>query len=169
MKKEEIKTKDNIEKLEKVIEEKKKIPQKVKEKINSKTFENIIFAVVIFVYLGALNLGMKNIPTENYLLDLKVFGMMLLAVTIVLFEVAYKKEKGSLWIHGAETMCLAVFTMYLVYFYSMYYSTFGNIIFSFAGTALVYYIIKIFIERRKVVKDYNKELIDIGEIVKKVN
>ncbi len=167
MKNEELKTKENIQKLEKVIEEKKKIPQNIKDKISTKTFENIIFAVIIFVYLGALNLGMKNIPTENYLLDLKVFGISLLVITILVFELAYKKEKGSLWIHGIEFMILAIFTMYLIYFYSMYYGTFGNIIFSFAGISIVYYVIKIVIERKKVVKDYNKRLTDIGEIVKK--
>ena len=51
MKREDKKTKENIEKLGKVIEEKKKIPREVKEKITSKRFENIIFVSIIIVYL----------------------------------------------------------------------------------------------------------------------
>ena len=78
MKKEDIKRKDNIEKLSKVVEENKKIPKEIKEKISSKIFENIIYSAIIVVYLGALNLGMANIPTDNYITDLKVFSVLLL-------------------------------------------------------------------------------------------
>lgn len=78
MKKEDIKRKDNIEKLSKVVEENKKIPKKIKEKISSKIFENLIYSAIIIVYLGALNLGISNIPTENYIVDLKVFSAILL-------------------------------------------------------------------------------------------
>ena len=63
MKKQEKKTKDNIENISKVIENKKQIPKTVKEKINVKIFENIIFASIVFIYLNVLNIGMSNIPT----------------------------------------------------------------------------------------------------------
>lgn len=167
MKKEDEKTRENIDKLSKVIAEKKKIPQNIKDKINAKIFENLLFVAVIIVYLGALNLGMVNIPTENYLVDLKVFGVILLVVTIILIEIAYKKDKGSLWIHSIELMVLSFFTMYLVYFYSIYYNTFGTIIFSFIFICMIYYTIKILVARKRIIKEYNKSLIDIGEIVKK--
>jgi hypothetical protein len=149
-----------------VIEEKNKIPKEIKEKIGSQLFQNIIFAVIIFVYLGALNLGMANIPTENYLMDLKVFSFILLAITIIFFELAYNKDKSELWLHGIEIMGVSIFTVYLIYFYSIYYNTFGNILFSFAFVYFLYYAIKIIIMRRKTIKNY-KNLTDIGEIVKK--
>ena len=47
MKNENIKTNDNIEKLGKVLEEKKKIPKNIREKINSKRFEDIAVGAVI--------------------------------------------------------------------------------------------------------------------------
>jgi len=74
--KETAKRKENIEK---ILAEKIKVPKEIKDKINTKVFVNIVLAVVIMVYLGALSLGMQNIPTENYIMDLKVFGIMLLA------------------------------------------------------------------------------------------
>lgn len=168
MKKNDIKTKENIENLSKVIESKKKIPKEIKDKIISKIFENIIFAIIIIIYLGALNLGMINIPTENYLVDLKVFSITLLIITIILFELAYKKDISSLWMHGIEIMVVAIFTTYSIYMYSIYYNTFGSIIFSFSMLYLIYYAVKLIIMKRKIVKQYNKSLIDIGEIVKKV-
>ena len=167
MKKEDTKTKANIEHISKVIEEKKKIPNEIKEKVNSKIFENIIFGIIILIYLGALNLGVANIPTDNYLVDLKVFGALLLILTIIMFETAYKKDKSSLWLHGVEVMVIAIFTMYLVYLYSIYYKTLGSIILTVALLYLIYYGIKILIERRNTIKNYNKSLGDIGEIVKR--
>ncbi len=158
---------ENIEKLSKVIEEKKKLPKEVKGKISSKIFENVLFVAIIIIYLGALNLGMTNIPTENYIFDLKVFSIMLLVGTIITFELAYKKDKSNLWVHGVEILVLAVFTTYLVNLYSMYYNTFGTLIFSTIGLYLIYYFVKILIERRKIIKQYKKSLVDIGEIVKK--
>ncbi len=167
MKKENAKTKGNIENLSKVIEEKKKIPQKIKEQISSKRFENIIFAVVMIVYLIALNLGMANIPTENYLVDLKVFSVMLLCISIILFELAYKKDVGDLWLHAIEIMIISIFTAYLMHLYSIYYNTFGSIIFIAAAIFLIYYVIKILLMKRSIIKKYNKSLVDINEIVKK--
>ena len=41
--------KNNIDKISKVIEENKKIPKEIKEKISSKIFENIIFITIILV------------------------------------------------------------------------------------------------------------------------
>lgn len=159
--------KKNIEKISKVIEEKKIIPKEIKEKISSKIFENIIYVALILLYLGALNIGMSNIPTENYITDLRVFSMLLLVLTIIMFELAYKKDKGELWIHGIELMVVAIFTTYLQYLYSIYYSTFGTVVLTFALFYLIYYSVKILIEKRRIVKEYNKSLIDIGEIVKR--
>ena len=166
MKKEEPNTKENIEKLTEVIESKKKIPKKVKDNIVAKAFENLLFFANITVYLGSLNLGIANIPTENYLTDLKVFSIILLALTIILFEMGYKKDKSVYWLHGIEILIVAIFTTYLIYLYYLFYNSniLESIIFSVIA---IYYITKILIIRKKIIKEYNKSLIDIGEIVKK--
>ena len=166
MKKDDLKTKDNIEKLSKVIEEKNKIPKEIKDRLASIKFQNIIFAFLIFAYLGAINLGMNNIPTDTYLMDLKVFSITLLIITIGIFEFAYKKDKSEFWLHGIEVMVIAVFTVYLIYFYSIYYNNFGNIVFSVATVYFIYYVAKILIMQKSTINKY-KNLTDIGEIVKR--
>ncbi|MCI8518793.1 MAG: hypothetical protein HFJ51_01335 [Clostridia bacterium] len=166
MKKEDLRTKDNIEKLGKVIEEKNKLPKEIKDKIASVRFQNIIFAFLVFAYLVALNLGRDNIPTDTYLIDLKVFSITLLVITIGIFEFAYRKDKSEFWLHGVEVMIIAVFTVYLIYFYSIYYNNFGNIVFSVASVYFIYYVVKILIMQRRTINKY-KSLTDIGEIVKK--
>ena len=167
MKREERKRKDNIEKLTKEVEEKKKIPKEVKEKINSKVFENMILAAIIMVYLVSLNFGMTNIPTDTYRTDLKVFSILLLIITIMIFEWGYKKDNESIWLHGVEVMILGVITLYLIYLYSMYYSTYGTLILSIGIIYLIYYAIKIVIIQKRIEKEYIKSLNDIGEIIKK--
>lgn len=158
--------KKNIEQLEKVVEEKKKIPKSVKEKINSKVFENIIIAAIFIVYFGSLSFGMDNIPTDMYLNDLRIFSILLLATTIILFEYGYKKDNGEIWIHGVEVMAVAIFTLYLIYLYSIYYATYSILLFIAGLIALVYYAIKIVITQRMVETSYKKSLRDIPEIVK---
>ena len=85
--------KKNIENLEKVIEEKKKIPKEIKNKINSKVYENLAFIAIILLYLTSLYFGMTNIPTDMYLTDLRFFSIILLITTIIVFEYGYKKDK----------------------------------------------------------------------------
>lgn len=167
MKREERKRKDNIEKLTKEVEEKKKIPKEVKEKINSRIFENMIIAAIIMVYLVSLNFGMTNIPTDTYRTDLKVFSILLLIITIMIFEWGYKKDNESIWLHGVEVMVLGVITLYLIYLYSMYYSTYGTLILSIGIIYLIYYAIKVVIIKKRIAKEYKKSLNDIGEIIKK--
>jgi len=106
MRREERKKKDNLEKLEQELEQKKKLPKEIKEKINSKIFENSVILVLIMVYFVALNLGMNNIPTETYIMDLKVFSIILLIITILVFEFGYKKDNDSMWLHGVEIMVI---------------------------------------------------------------
>ncbi len=158
--------KKNIEQIEKIIEEKKKIPKSVKEKINAKVFENMVIVAIIMIYVAALNIGMTNIPTDTYIMDLKVFSVILLIATILIFEFGYKKDNGGLWLHGVEVMVIAIFTLYLIYFYSIYYSNYGTLLISAGIVFLIYFAIKMIITQKRIESQYNKSLTDIGEIVK---
>ena len=122
--------------------------------------------IIIIIYLIALNIGMYNIQTDMYLNDLKVFSIILLIITILLFEYGYKKDDGELWLHGIEIMVIAVFTLYLIYLYSIYYLNYGTLLVSIGMIYVVYYIVKILITNRRIKKNYKKSLKDITEIVK---
>lgn len=159
--------KKNIEKLEKVIEEKKKIPKEVKQKINSKAFENIAIAAAIIVYFASLAYGMANIPTDMYLIGLKVLSIVLLTATILILEYGYKKDNGEIWLHGIEVMAIGVLSIYLIYLYSIFFANYGTLLLIAGIICLVYFAIKIVIIQRRIEKEYNKSLTDIGEIVKK--
>ena len=159
--------KKNIEKLEKVIEEKKKLPKDIKKKINAKAITNLVIVLAIGILFTVLYFGMMNIPTDTYLICLKVFSIILMIASIVLFEIGYRKDKEGVWLHGVEAFVVAVFTLYLVYFYSIFYSNFGVFLLSAGVVVLSYYAIKIIVIQKRMKKEYIKSLGDIGEIVKK--
>ena len=159
--------KKNIENIEKVIEEKKKLPKEVKEKINGMAFKNIAIAAIIIVYLSSLYFGMTNIPTETYMIILKTISIILLISAIVAFEIGYRKDNGNIWLHGVEITVIGVFSLYLIYLYSIFFSKFGTLIIVSGIVILVYYAIKIIVIQRRIEKEYNKSLTDIKEILKK--
>ena len=159
--------KKNIENLEKVIEEKKKIPKDLRKKINFKTSGNLLIAAIIIIYFVSLWFGMLNIPTENYTVDLKVFAVIFLVMAIILFEYGYKKDNGEIWLHGVETTIFGIFTLYLTYLYKIFYAKYWTLLLSAGIIVLIYYAIKILVIQRRMEKEYRKTLTDIGEIVKK--
>ena len=159
--------KKNIENLEKVFEEKKKFPIEIKERINHMAFKNIVIAAIIIIYFAALYFGMMNISTENYLIILRVISIILLALTIIIFEVGYNKDNGQMWLYGTEISVIAIFSLYLTYLYSFFYANFGSLLLSVSIFCLIYYAIKIIILQRKIEKEYKKSITDIKEIVKK--
>ena len=63
-------------------------------------------------------------------------------------------------------MVIAIFTLYLIYFYSIYYSNYGTLLISAGIVFLIYFAIKMIITQKRIESQYNKSLTDIGEIVK---
>ncbi len=106
-------------KIETEIKEKKKLPEDVKNNINKKTLINMLVAILISTYLIFLNLGYYNIEKEVLIRDTNVFSLVCLVIAIVLFERAFKKEKGFLGVFGIEILVLAICTLLapFAYFY----------------------------------------------------
>lgn len=159
--------KSAIEKIEKEIDEKTKLPNEVKDKIKREVFTNIVVAVVIVTYFIFIVLGsigsIKNVRT----IDLNIFSMIFLGIAIVLFEVAYRKDEGNIAIYGIESLAVAIFTLFLPYIifeldeaHKKYYLLASIYI-------AAYYILKsIYIVNRTRAKHMNS-ISDVKEIVKK--
>lgn len=158
---------DNIEKLADVIENKKKIPKKESEKMNNKIFENILYAILIMIYMYFIILGSININTDAFLTDLKVFSILTLLCAIVLFEKSYKNSNSNLCIHGIEILLLAIATLSAIYTYSIFVDTFKLLIALESFAFGIYYILKSIIIYIKLRKKYYKKENDIKDIIKK--
>lgn len=159
---------ENIQKMEEVIKNKKKIVNHYTKKIHKKIIENLLYAIIFIIYLYLLYLGSQNIETSIFLTDLKVFSFGLLVLAIILFERSYKKDDGNLSMHGIEILILAIITLFLIYVYSLFISrTFSVIIVSISIVCILYYVIKSIIILYNMKKQYFKSNDDINEIIKK--
>lgn len=153
--------------LGKEIEQKKKIPKEIKDVMNKRIFRNLIFAILVILYFIFLNLGFSNIEKSIFNQDTAVFAITSLAISIVLFEKAYREEKGYLAIHGIEVLAVALFTLFIPYTYFYFDSTIVKVVMLVPMYFAVYYIVKsaiIFIQTKN--KQKNK-ISDVKEIVKK--
>lgn len=158
---------ERLEKLEKEIVNKKKLPPEEENKINSKIFENILIADILMAFFYLISLGSLNIETPIFITDLKVFSMGLIVLTVIIFEVSYRKENGNLCIHGIETLVIAIFMLFSTYLYTMYMKEFFMYVSIFAYIMAIYYAVKSIIIYRKMKKKYIASLSDIDKIVKK--
>src|SRR5699024_12653557 len=68
-------------------------PKEQKRDILKKVGINLLIALGVAVYFGFIMLGYINIERETYINDLKVFSLVVIALTIILFEQAYNKNK----------------------------------------------------------------------------
>ena len=158
---------DNIEKISEVIENQKVISKTEEGKINSKIFENIAYAIIIMLYLYFIILGSINISPESFLLDLKVFSILLVLLFIFLVEKSYKKSNQNLCIHGVEILLVAISTLSAIYIYSLFVHRFKMIIALISLGFGIYYILKSIIIYINLRKKYYKEENDIKDIIKK--
>ena len=149
------------------IKEKKKLPEEQLNKLNNRIFKNMLLAIAIIVYLLLLNIGSLNIETPTYIMDLKVFSLLLIATTIIIFEISYKKDSGILCIYGIEILVLAILTLGLPTLYIIQKENYGFIITGAILTFTLYYMIKSYLIYRKQKKVHVKKVSDINEIIKK--
>lgn len=155
------------EELSQDMKKQKKLPKEELKKLNKRILSNMALAIAIIFYLLLLNIGALNIETATYMMDLKVFSMLFIAITIIIFEVSYKKDSGILCIYGIEILVLAVLTLVLPTLYSVQKEHYGMILTGALIIFTIYYIIKAFMIYRKGKKEQLKKVSDINEIIKK--
>lgn len=158
---------DNIEEFENELEKKKKLPEEVKHKIKRRIIENILLLIGIFIYTVVLIVAFKKINFNNYLIDLRVMSFALCVLSIVTFEVAYKKENMVIGTWGIEIIILAIITLFCTYISILKESEFIMFLLIIPLSYLIYYFIKNFLIYKKIKKEYINSLSDISEIVKK--
>lgn len=152
--------------LEDELKKKKKLPKYITDKLDKKVFTNLLFAIGAVIYFCFINLGYRKINADVFLVDLTVFGVILGATAVFVFERAYRKDNGYLSIFAIELTVVGLFTLLLKH---IYYLDVNFIALSLAASLAfaIYYVFKsivlYLIEERK----YKKSIVDIKEIVKK--
>lgn len=143
---------EQLEKIEEEIKKQKTIPEERKKKINKRVFQNIIIAVFIVLYFIFLNLGFAHIEAKSYIIVLQVLSMLTIAGTIIIFEIAYKKDSGELTIYGIEALALSITTLMTIYTLINFkdkYTYINNAISMLFGTYYVGKSIVVYVKMRK--------------------
>ena len=147
------------------IEKKRKLPEEEKKRIIKKIWINFLVASIMSLFLLFLNLGFKNIESDKFVVDLKVFSIILISITIFLFEKAYKKDSGTEALYGIECFVLAAATLVLAYIKIAFQIHFIKVTAYLNVAFSLYYSIKSIIIFIKEIKKYKNSISDIKEIV----
>lgn len=156
---------DKVDDLGKELATKIQIPKDVKEKIYAKIFKEMGMAILIFLYFLLLNLGYVKLEKEVFNEDLHNFAGILIVSTVIVFEIAYKKDNGEIALHGVELLVLSVITLFMPYIY-FYRGIAVKFLYSFSSMYIaIYYAIKSLIVYEKEIRKYKDSLSDVKEIV----
>ena len=88
-----------------------KIKDILKKNIVKDILFNIINLILVVVYFIIFN-TQANILDSSVLTNfIDISSMIFLVVSIVMFEIGYRKDKAKIFIYGIEFLALAIFTL----------------------------------------------------------
>lgn len=134
-------------------------------KIANKIWKNIIIAVVLMIYFITINICYKNIERETVLIGLKVASILIMAISIITFEIAYKKDSGVIGITAIEILVIASHTLSIAHVVEASALDFRTYILTSSYIFSIYYVLKSIIIYTNEKRKYLKSLSDIKEIV----
>lgn len=142
-----------------------RIPKKVREKIYTKVFIEFGMAILVFVYFIFINLGYIKLDRQVFKEDLHSFAGFFIVFTVIIFEIAYKKDSGLIAMRGVEVLVLSILTLFMPYVY-FYRSAALKFLYSFSAMYIgIYYSIKALIVYELEIRKYKYGLSDVKEIV----
>lgn len=146
------------------ISEAKKLSINEKLKIRKDIFENLVVATDIIALFTILIVASLFLSKQTLIIIYNASSLVMLAFTIFIWEIAYKKENGTLAIYGIEMLIFSLAILFMPYSLLKLHAFPLKIINIFTVT---YYIIKSIIIYNKEKTKILTENSDIKEIVKK--
>lgn len=138
----------------------------MKEKnVSIKVWINIISAVLVMIYFISIYIVYNNANQNQVMLYLKIASMIIMSISIIIFEVAYKKDSGVMGIAGIEILVIALHTLSIIRIVSLSNFDFRTYIVSSSYIFALYYVMKSLLIYTKEKRAYLKGLCDIKDIV----
>ena len=160
MRKKEIKELEELEKIQK----QKALSEEEKQEIKKMAYNNLMNAISIMLFLIILIIIPLFVKKEITTIICKVSSIIILLLSIFLFEVAYKRDDGMLAISGIEILLLSIIVLFAPYGFVRLQSKFLQLSGAYYA---IYYTIKTIIIYVRKRKKYLSEFNDIPEIIKK--
>ena len=147
------------------IEEKRKLPQDVKENIKTNIFHNLIAAVIILAYLAAINVIYYNFKQNDFEYYMKYFALGIIVVTVIDLELAYRKDSKKLWLIGVELLACGILSLYIPYIYLHTTAYLRNCVMLLPAVLLIYYAFKSMIIFKQNQFKHRNNLSDVKELL----
>ena len=135
--------------------------------IRKKIFSNILMAIGIMVYFIVINFSYIRLDEKKLINGLKLVSMLILFLSIIIFEIAYHKDSGKIAINGIEILMLAIHTLTIWNVVNKIDISFQTYILFSTYAFAIYYILKSILIYTREKRKYLKSLSDIHEIVSK--
>ncbi len=148
------------------IDKKRQLPDRVKNNISTDIFQNIIIAIIIIAYLFAINLVYYNFESNIFEEYLKFFALGIILFTIIMFEIAYRKNSLKFCFIGIELLICAVLSLYIPYIYLHTTKELRVSIMILPCGLLIYYAIKSVLIFKQKKFSYQNNLSDVKEMMK---
>lgn len=158
-----------MEKSTKMVEEiteKRKMTGEVKEKLLKNIFYNFLLAIGTMCYMCIVNLVYIYCDSQIYDITSKVLIMLAIIFSVVIFEIAYKKDSGRVAINGIEVLFFSVVVLYMPKMFTNSDKLYSKIFLLTPLYCAIYYVGKSIVVYKKTEKEYQNSLSDIKEIRK---
>lgn len=146
--------------------EKNNIVKKINDLVTGNVLNNLVYASMITIYFMFFNMCSIYTDTDIFVQYIKITSFIFLILSIIIFEVSYKKDNDEIALNGIEILILSIYLLLIQYIPKRLkidenmYTLSGTYIF------LIYYGIKNIIIYTKEKKKELDNLSDIKEIVK---
>ena len=145
---------------------KKKVPKQVSQEILKKIFKNLILAIVVMIYFISCNILYTQLELEQMEMITKAVSGVFLLASIILFELAYKRDSGTLTMTAIELLVLSVHALFIYHVITVYQFDFRTYLLTSSYMFAIYYVLKSTVIYTRARIKYLKSLSDISEIVK---
>ena len=141
------------------IEEKRKLPQNVKENIK-------IAATIILAYLAAINIMYYKFEQSVFEHYMKYFALGIILITVIDIELAYRKDSKKLALIGVELLLCGILSLYIPYIYLHTTAYLRNCVMVLPAVLIIYYIFKSIIIFKQNQFKHQNNLSDVKELLK---
>ena len=158
-----------MEKSEKMVVEitkKRKMTDEVKGKLLKNIFYNYLLAITIMAYICVENV--VYIYCDNYVYNITSKALIIFSViiSVIMFEIAYKKDSGKVTIYGIELLVFSVIILYMPKMFINLDKFYSKIFLLTPLYCAIYYVGKSIVIYKKTEKVYQNSLSDVKEILK---
>lgn len=148
------------------IEEKRKLPKSVKDEIVVKIFHTLIVAIIIILYFLTVNLLYYNFEAAKFEEYMKYYALVIIAATVVMFEIGYRKNSAKFAVIGIELLACGILCLYIPYIFLHTTKELRFSIMILPIPVVLYYMIKSLVIFKKDQFHYQNNLSDVKELVK---